>query len=151
MGISNYISYLQRSEEELAKAFKDVSKEHMREPDVHEMCRLFASWSLDHVQNLAAMLSRYGKEKENEPGQMVYSLLGRTTGSLGLLGDLRLLWVMTNEVKLGWIILQQCSKALQDEKLKLACVQFGSQTIRQTEWLTMKIKHSAPQILTVPL
>jgi|SRR5213596_636770 len=151
MRTSNYISYLQRSEEELAKAFKDASKEHMAEPDVHEMCKLFASWSLDHVENLAAMLSRYGKEKENEPGEMVHSLVAMRTGSLGLLEDLRRLWVMTNEVKLGWIILQQCSKALRDEKLKLACAQFGSQTIRQIEWLTMKIKHSAPQALTVSL
>jgi hypothetical protein len=151
MRISNYIIYLRDSEKELAKAFKDASKDHVPEPDVREMCKLFASWSLDHVENLAAMLSRYGKEKESEPGQVLYSLLTTTMGSLGLLGDLRRLWVMANEVKLGWIILQQCSKALRDEKLKLACVQFGSQTTRQIEWLTMKIKHSAPQALTVPL
>ena len=151
MRISNYIDYLQHSEEQLAKAFKAVAKHHVPEPDVHEMCQLFASWSLDHAENLTAMLSRYGNEEENEPDRLNYSLLKMRTGSLGLLRDLHDLWLMANEVILGWVILQQCSKALRDDKLKLCCVQFSSQTRRQAEWLMMKIKHSAPQALTVPI
>jgi len=150
MRISNYIDYLQHSEEELAKAFKAASKHHVAEPDVHEMCKLFASWSLDHAENLNTMVDRYGDEEEREPDRLGYSMLTMRTGSLGLLSDLHDLWLMTNEVKLVWIILQQCAKALRDEKLKLACVQFGSQTRKQAEWLMMKIKHAAPQILTVP-
>jgi hypothetical protein len=151
MRISNYIDYVQHCEEELAKAFKAVSKHHILESDVHEMCKLFASWSLDHATNLTTMLTRYGDREEKEPHRMSYSLLTMRTGSLGLLRDFHDLWLMTNEVKLGWIILQQCAKALRDEKLDLACVEFGSQTIRQSKWLMMKIKHSAPQILTVPM
>lgn len=150
MRISNYIDYLQRCEEELAKAFKAASKHHATEPDVHEMCKMFASWSLDHVENLNTMITRYGEEEENEPERMGYSMLTSRAGSLGMLRDLHDLYLMTNEVKLVWIILHQCAKALRDEKLKLACVGFGSQTRKQAEWLMMKIKHSAPQILTVP-
>jgi hypothetical protein len=150
MGISNYINYVQRSEEKLAKAFKAVSKHHMPEPDVHEMCKLFASWSLDHAVNLTAILNRYGEEEENAPDHINYSMEMINTGNLGLLKDLHHLWVMTNDVKLGWVILLQCSKALRDEKLKLSCLQFGSHTKRQAEWLMMKIKESAPQMLTVP-
>lgn len=150
MRISNYLDYLKQCEEELAKAFKVVSKHHVAEPDIHEMCKLFASWSLDHAENLNTHLDRYGDEEENEPDRIDHSILSMRTGSLGLLRDLHDLWLMTNEVKLCWIILQQSAKALNDEKLKLACVQFGSQTKKQAEWLMTKIKHAAPQILTVP-
>ena len=149
MRLNNYISYVKHSEEELAKAFKAASKQHVLEPDVREMCKLFASWSLDHSENLSTMITRYGKEEQHEPHRVHYPLQLRT-GSLGLLRDLQDLWLMTNEVKSGWTILQQCSKALRDEKLKLACMQFGSQTRKQAEWLMMKIKHAAPQVLTVP-
>lgn len=151
MKISNYIDYVQEREEKLADAFKAASKHHATEPDVREMCKLFASWCSQHVENLTNMRTRYGDEEENEPNRINHSILKTRAGSLGLLRDLHDLWLMTNEVKLGWIILQQCAKALRDEKMKLFCVQFGSQTRKQAEWLMTKIKHSAPQVLTVPV
>jgi hypothetical protein len=151
MRISNYIEYTKRCEEELAKAFKIVAKHHVLEPDVHEMCNLLASWSLDHAQNLQLMIDRYGAEENTEPDRLGYSILKMRTGSLGLLRDLHDLWLMTIEVKLCWIILLQSAKALRDTKLKLACLQFGKQTKRQSEWLMTKIKMSSSQVLTVPL
>jgi hypothetical protein len=96
------------------------------------------------------MLSRYAEKQEDEAERFVKSLLTVRTESFGLLKDLHDLWSMANEVKLGWIILRQCSKALRDEKLQPSCMQFGPETVRQIQWLIMKIKHSAPQILTVP-
>jgi hypothetical protein len=151
MRISNYIEYTKRCEEELAKAFKVVAKHHILEPEVHEMCNLWASWSLDHVQNLQLMIDRYGEEENTEPDRLDYSLLKIRTGSLGLLRDLHDLWLMTSEVKLCWIILLQSARALRDTKLKLACLQFGNQTKRQSEWLLTKIKMSSSQVLTVPI
>lgn len=151
MRISNYIEYTKRCEEELAKAFKVVAKHHILEPDVHEMCNLLASWSLDHVQNLQLMIDRYGEEENTEPDRLDYSLFKIRTGSLGLLRDLHDLWLMTSEVKLCWIILLQSARALRDTKLKLACLQFGNQTKRQSEWLLTKIKMSSSQVLTVPI
>ena len=151
MRVSNYIQYVQRCEKELAKAFKVVAKHHILEPDVHGMCQLLASWSLDHVENLELMIERYGEEEDKEPDRLDYSILSMRTGSLGLLRDLHDLWIMANEVKLCWIILLQSAKALRDTELKLACLQFGKQTKRQTEWLMTKIKTSTSQILTVPV
>ncbi|MFL5789637.1 MAG: molybdopterin oxidoreductase [Flavisolibacter sp.] len=151
MRISNYIQYILRSEEELAKAFKIIAKHHILEPDVNAMCNLLASWSLDHVQNLKLMVKRYGSEEEKEPDRIDYSLLTMRTGSLGLLRDLHDLWLMASEVKLCWIILLQAARALRDTRLKLACVQYGKQTKRQIEWLMTKIKESTSQILTVPV
>ena len=150
MRISNYINYLQHPEIDLSIAFKPVSKHHVPEPDVHEMCKLLASWSIGHAANLATMVNRYGEADEKEPDRMSYSVLKLRTGSLALLRDLHDLWLMANDVKLGWIILHQCSKALRDEKLKLFCEQSGAETKRQIEWLMTKIKHSTSQILTVP-
>jgi hypothetical protein len=151
MRVSNYLEYIQRCEEELAKAFKAVAKHHILEPDVHETCNLLSSWSLDHVENLNTLIQRYGEEEDKEPDRLDYSILTMRTGSLGLLRDLHDLWLMANEVKLCWIVLLQCAKALRDTKLKLACLQFGAQTKRQTEWLLTKIKLSASQVLTVPV
>jgi len=151
MRISQYVKNLHDSEEELAKAFKAVSEFHVEEPDVHEMCKLFASWSLDHVQNLTPMQTVYDEGEESEADRIKYSSLTMNTESPGLLRDLCHLWLMTSDVQLGWVILHQCAKALRDEKLKLSCERFGSQTIKQKEWLMMKIKHSAPQILTVAI
>jgi hypothetical protein len=94
MRVSNYIDYLQHSEKELAKAFKIVAKHHILEPDVHEMCNLLASWSLDHVENLEQMLVRYGEKEDKEPDRLDYSILTMRTGSLGLLRDLHDLWVI---------------------------------------------------------
>lgn len=125
MRVSNYIQYTQRCEEELAKAFKVVAKHHILEPDVHEMCQLLASWSLDHAKNLELMIDRYGDKEEKEPDRLDYSMLTMRTGSLGLLRDLHDLWLMTSEVKLCWIILLQSARALRDRKLKLACLQYG--------------------------
>jgi len=150
MRVSNYLEYTQRSEEELAKAFKIVAKHHILEPDVHETCKLLASWSLDHAENLTLLIQRYGEQEEKEPDRLDYSIFKMRTGSLGLLRDLHDLWTMASEVKLCWIILLQCAKALRDEKLKLACMQYGSQTKKQVEWLLTKIKQSTSQILTVP-
>jgi hypothetical protein len=150
MRISNYISYLQNAEEDLAQAFKTVSKHHVPEPDVHEMCKMLASWSVEHARNLATMMARYGDKDENEPDRMDYPILKMRSGSLGLIRDLHDLWLMANDVKISWIILHQCSKALRDDKLKLFCEQCGSQTKRQIEWLMTKIKHSVSQVLTVP-
>ena len=56
------------------------------------------------------MLIRYGIETENKPNPANTPLLTMGTGSLGLLKDLQHLWLMTAEVKLGWVILQQCSR-----------------------------------------
>ena len=151
MRVSNYLEHVQRCEKELAKAFKVVAKHHILEPDVHEMCNLLASWSLDHVENLNQLITRYGEEEEKEPNRLGYSILTMRTGSLGLLRDLHDLWVMASEVKLCWIILLQASKALRDTELKLACLQYGKQTKRQAEWLLTKIKLSTSQTLTVPL
>ena len=149
MQISKYIKYLQHGEEELATTFKTASEFHVHEPDVHEMCKLFSSWSLAHVQNLTPMLTRYGEGEENDPYRINYSWQNLSTASLRLLSDLQLLSLMAKDVQIGWTVLQQCAKALRDEQLKLSCMQFSAQTKQQEEWLIMKIKHSAPQILTV--
>ena len=79
------------------------------------------------------MIDRYGEEEEKEPDRLDYSILTMRTGSLGLLRHLHDLWVMANEVKLCQIVLLQAAKALRDNKLKLACLQYGKQTKRQTE------------------
>jgi hypothetical protein len=151
MLLNNYIEYLERCEKELAKAFKLVAKHHILEPDVHNTCNLLASWSTHHAEKLNAMIEIYGDQEKKEPDRLNYSVLKLRAGSLGLLRDLHDLWLMSSEVQLCWIILLQSAKALRDSTLKVACLKYGKETQRQSEWLMSKIKLSCSQVLTVPV
>ena len=151
MLLNSYIEYALRREDALAKAFKKVAIRYQDEPDVSGLCKIFASWSMDHAENLKALLERYdtnSDEKWSRSGQLKFTI---HEGSLALMQDLHGLWLMTNEVNLCWTILLQAAKALRDEKLELACSQYSLHTQQQINWLTSKIKQSASQALTVPI
>jgi len=151
MELNSYIGYTQRREEALAKAYKKAAAHHTAEPDVAGMCKVFASWSMDHAENLEALLNRYSTDKDKKLDQSERLKLSIHDGSVGLLQDLHELWLMTSEVNICWTILTQAAKALRDTKLELACSQYSEHTQRQLDWLTSKIKQSASQALTVPL
>jgi len=151
MELNSYIGYTQRREEALAKAFKKAASRHTGEPDVAGMCKVFASWSLDHAENLRGLLERYATGEDNRLDQSGRLKLTIHNGRLGLLQDLHELWLMTNEVILCWTILTQAAKALRDTKLELASSQYSEHTQRQLNWLTSKIKQSVSQYLTVPI
>src|SRR4051794_14485885 len=122
MKANNYLEYILRCEKELSKAFAIVGKHHVAEPDVHSMCKLFSSWCDEHIGQIEKQVERYGKEDEKEPERLGSSILRMHSGSLGLLRDLHDLALMITEIKLSWIVLLQCSKAIRDSELKIVCV-----------------------------
>lgn len=150
MHVGNYLGILHRSEQDLADAFKTIADHHGEEPDVYNMCKLLASWSEEHVEDIKPLVDRYSEEKSDEPDRLKQSLFEQPrTGSLALVRDLHDLWLLANEIHLCYIILLQAARALRDLEMEKICQQFDQQTERQILWLLTRIKQAAPQALVV--
>jgi hypothetical protein len=149
MQLANYLGLILSAEEKLAQAFERVGRQHAVEIDVLQTCKLFASWSLDHAENLKLMIEKYGEKKGDEAKDLSAVLFENRMGALGLLRDLQGLWLMTGEVEICYTIILQAAKALRDKELELSCSQFCNDTERQKAWLLTKIKTSASQALVV--
>jgi hypothetical protein len=150
MHVGNYLGILHRSEQDLADAFKTIADHHGEEPDVYNMCKLLASWSEEHVEDIKPLVDRYSEEKSDEPDRLKQSLFEQPrSGSLALVRDLHDLWLLANEIHLCYIILLQAARALRDLEMEKICQQFDRQTERQILWLLTRIKQAAPQALVV--
>lgn len=150
MHVGNYLGLLDHSERQLAEAFKSVARHHGDEPDILQTCQMLAGWSEQHRQQLKPLIERYSEKSEDEPDKLKQTLFGGPRkGGLALLRDLHDLWLLANEVKLCWTVLQQAAYALRDEELKNACTELSKQTDRQISWLQTRIKQAAPQALVV--
>jgi len=149
MQVANYLGLVRSAEEKLASAFERVGKQHAVEIDVLQMCKLFASWSMDHAENIRLQAEKYGEKKDDEAKDLSSALFETRMGALGLLRDLQGLWLMAGEVEMCYIILNQAAQALRDKDLELSCRHFGTQTHRQKSWLLTKIKHASSQTLVV--
>jgi hypothetical protein len=150
MHVGNYLGILHRSEQDLADAFKTIADHHGEEPDIYNMCKLLASWSEEHVEDIKPLVDRYSEEKSDEPDRLKQSLFEQPrSGSLALVRDLHDLWLLANEIHLCYIILLQAARALRDLEMEKICQQFDQQTERQILWLLTRIKQAAPQALVV--
>ena len=150
MHIGNYIEMVHKSQQDLAKAFRMVAKEHGEEPDVEEICKLLATWADASVQNIIPFVQKYGEEKNNEPDRLMSSLFNKPrTGSMGLLRDLQDLWLMTSEGEVSCIILRQAASGLHDKDLISVCNEIEKRSKRQSSWLLTRMKSAAPQTLIV--
>jgi len=149
MQVANYLGLIRRAETHLAEAFEKVGHEHALEIDVLQMCKLFASWSKDHAENIKLLIEKYGEKKDDEAKDLFAAVIETRMGALGMLRDLQGLWLMASEVEMCYIILNQAAQALGDKELEMSCRQFGTFTHRQKAWLLTKIKHSASQTLVV--
>ena len=150
MHVGNYLGILHRSEQDLADAFKTIAAHHGEEPDVYNMCKLLASWSEEHVEDIKPLVERYCEQKSDEPDRLKQTLFEQPrSGSLALVRDLHDLWLLANEIHLCYIILLQAARALRDLEMEEICQQFDEQTERQILWLLTRIKQAAPQALVV--
>jgi hypothetical protein len=150
MHVGNYLGILHRSEQDLADAFKTIADHHGEEPDIYNMCKLLASWSEEHVEDIKPLVDRYSEEKSDEPDRLKQSLFEQPrSGSLALVRDLHDLWLLANEIHLCYIILLQAARALRDLEMEKICLPFDQQTERQILWLLTRIKQAAPQALVV--
>ena len=150
MHVGNYLGLQHGSETQLIWALTQVAEQHGDDPDVYQTCQLMLSWSQTHLQRLAPLVSRYQESRTPEPDALETARFhGPRTGSLALLRDLHDLWMLTDEVHLRWVVLEQAARALRDETLKQVCLECDAETQRQTAFLLTRIKQAAPQTLVV--
>src|SRR4051812_48144104 len=120
MHVGNYIGLVHDSEKDLADAFKAVSKHHMVEPDVFQMCSKLAAWSENHRVNIQKFVDKYSENKSREPDKLKKTLFDKPrSGGLGLVRDLHDLWLLANEVHLCWAVLLQAARSLKDSEMEL--------------------------------
>jgi hypothetical protein len=150
MHIGRYIDLVYRSEIDLSKAFRKVSKAHGDEPDVYQTCQLLAKWSDELVRVFEPFVAKYKPEKDNEPDRLTQTLLKDSRkGGLALLRDLHDLYLVAAEVQVCCTILKQGADGLRDKELTTVCEEVERQTRRQMGWLLTRMKQAAPQTLIV--
>ena len=150
MHIENYINLLHESEDDLAKAFHLVAKEHGDEPDILEMFKLLAKWSEKMVDELKPFSEKYGEEKNKEPDRLMHDLFKKPRkGGMALLRDLHDLWLMANETEVCAVILRQAANGLHDKALATLCDTIEQSAKKQLAWLLTRMKAAAPQTLIV--
>lgn len=150
MHVGNYLELVQKSEQDLVKAFSQVADAHGDEPDVSEICHLLASWSRRHVQELEPFVKRYGEEKNKEPDWLMHTLFDKPrSGSLALMRDLHDVWLIASEAQLCCVLLRQAADGLRDKALTNLCNNMEHTSKRQLSWLLTRLKAAAPQTLLV--
>ncbi len=150
MHIGNYLTLVQQSEQQLARAFMQVANHHGDEPDIYQVCQTLSTWSREHATALQPLVDRYADAKSDEPERLSQPLFDQPrTGSLALLRDLHDLYLLANEVELCWVVLLQAARGLRDADLEAQCTDFDKTTKRQLTWLMTRIKQAAPQTLIV--
>jgi len=150
MHVGNYLGLVQASEQQLARALRQVAEHHGDEPDIVQPCQLAAGWSDAHDEALRPLIERYSEAKSDEPERLSQTLFEEPrTGSLALLRDLHDLWLLASEVQLCWTVLLMAAKGLRDSELEQTCQRLNAETSRQLTWLVTRIKQEAPQTLIV--
>ena len=152
MYLPRYLALLKLSEKQLADAFLMVSDRHDRDSDIRETCKMLASWSQAHIEDLAPFIARYGEDKStNEQAHALRGALfhGARVGEIGLLADLQDLLTLANKVVLQWTIVLQAAKGLRDKELEVKAEDSCKQADRQVSWLRTHIKSDTPQALLV--
>ena len=153
MHVGNYLTLVQRSEQQLARAFSQVADEHGDEPDIYQVCQTLSTWSQQDVTALQPLIEQYidgDMTNSDEPERLSQTLFNAPrTGSLALLRDLHDLYLLATEVELCWVILLQAAQGLRDQALEDHCKAFDKTTKRQLTWLITRIKQAAPQTLIV--
>src|SRR5690349_9518247 len=133
MHVGTYLGLIYGSEQRLVDALTNIAEHHREEPDINETCQLLASWSRTHLAELAPLVRKYSARKAAEPANLEHALFhGPRQGPLALVRDLHDLWLLSNEVQLCWIVLEQAAQALRDDPLEHVCQACSQDTRRQT-------------------
>jgi len=149
MNLHIYLGLLHQGEQTLAHSFRQVSRGHGDEPDIHFLCETLAGQSQHHVDLLLPVVQRYGEDgSDNEPERLHAEGLKETrSGPIGLLRDLQDLYVLAGMVDITWTVVEQAGQALRDRELLNVVELCRQETEVQIRWLKTRIKQAAPQAL----
>ncbi|HEV2885875.1 MAG TPA: hypothetical protein VGX49_03100 [Jatrophihabitans sp.] len=152
--LATYLGLLHRAEHTLAESFVTVGHGHQAEADVYHICQSLAKMSLQHEQQLAPVVARYGEQRGGEDVEEPERLhadgvASVRAGAVGLLRDLQDLYLLASLVQSTWTVIYQAAQGVRDSELIEIAQQCMGETSRQQSWLQTRIKVSAPQALLV--
>jgi len=150
VNLAHYLGLLDRAEQNLAAAFRDVGAAHTDEPDVLSVCRKLATQCDRHAALLHPFAARYGEAADDEPDRLHAEIFrGTRTGGLGLLRDLHDLYLMAAECDISWTLVGQAAKGVRDDELTDVVARCETEAATQMRWLRTRMKSAAPQALVV--
>lgn len=119
MNLKIYLGMLHQAEHTLAASFREVAAGHGTEPDVHFLCHTLAGQCDHHEEPLLPVVQRYGEDtSDNEPERLHAQGLSQTRGGpVGLVRDLRDLYLLASLVDVTWAMVKQAGSALRDQEL----------------------------------
>ncbi|HET7397815.1 MAG TPA: hypothetical protein VFJ94_04775 [Intrasporangium sp.] len=158
MKIGLVLRELHRSENELAHLLLQVADRHKADHELHHLGRDLATWSQDHVRQIAHIARDYGEELDPEPAgetrvmervrEKGSELLGRAGApALLMLRDLREVLTSATGVSADWDMLAQAAQGISHTDLLEVAQRCHPQTVRQAKWAASKIKESSTQAL----
>jgi hypothetical protein len=150
MLLAHYLALLERSQRELAVAFRSVSDAHGADADVARMCNRFAAQCEAHEAKLGPFVARYADNAGDEPAALHSKLFqGPREGPLALLRDLHDLYLMASECDVVWTIVGQAAQGAREADLFAVVSSCEHETSMQMHWAKSRMKQSAPQVLVV--
>ena len=127
-----------------------VANRHERDPEVRDICKQLAAYSVRHGEVLDTLAQRYGEQPAEQQERIRGALFrGIRIGGLGKLRALQDLALLGNQVKLARSSLLPAAGSLHDRAMELACIQALVETERQIMWLQNHDQHTDTQALTV--
>jgi hypothetical protein len=152
------IRELHRSERKLAHELNVAAARHRSDQDIHHLAHDLATWSQNHLKELAEHGRHYGLRLSPEPrtgaltgffqAETSRMLRRRPEPSLLLLADLRRIHRLAAGTSLDWELLGQGAQAAKDQELLSLTSRCHPETLRQMRWANAMLKELSPQVLT---
>jgi hypothetical protein len=151
------IEDVQSAELQMAGELRKVGERHAAEADLYHLGHSLARQCGDHLRRLAPFAERYGaapagdtngtpplvRALREKTGRL---LAGTEVAGVGLMHDLRELYLCAQEAELNWVILFQAARAARDPELIEVVQSCHEQAEARGKWLRTRIKESAPQV-----
>ena len=158
MKLGMAIEELHRSENELYTVLLSMSDRHRVDHEVFHVTRDMATWSKQHVAELADAGREFGLELDPKAShvhglvekvrQKASELTGRESApGVLLLADLRHLYREASGTSLDWELLAQGAQGAKNKELLDLAERCHPQTLRVSRWANAKLKESSPQVL----
>ena len=148
MQVAIYLGLISDAERTLASSLRTVADGHRAEADIHHLGHLLAAQCDSHIDALGPLVSRYGRQPDDEPERLAAQGLSEIrSGPVGLLRDLQDLYLLANFVEITWAMLGQAGSAARDTELLEVIGSCEKQTTVQLEWLRTRLAQAAPQAL----
>ena len=158
MKLDMAIEELHRSENELYGVLLGMSDRHKADHEVFHVTRTMATWSEQHVAELAGVGREFGLELDpvaQTPSALAETLQQKASELTGrqsapgvqLLADLRHLYREAGGTALDWELLAQGAQGAKEKELVDFAERCHPQTLRVSKWAEAKLKESSPQVL----